>query len=277
MRMSTRDDALPSTPRRRWHRGALNDYIAEHTAIWEGTAAILAGVYLVVGVLADAGDGVSPYLLAVLGVIFLIEFFARLIDSRSRSLYIRRHWLDFVSCLPLIGGLRAFRLVRLLRLGAAARVLALAEAEASERNLDRSSLWFMVPTLLVIWFAAAAVYWTLESGNNPAVHHFGDALFWVFITVTTVGYGDVANNTPETRILSGILIFTSIGFVGFASNRLAARLLRHPHTDTEINNRLNLMERQLDEIVALLSSRTAAPRPATRERTQHPSKRGDPR
>jgi voltage-gated potassium channel len=257
-----------SLSRRRLQRGRISDFIDRHLLAWELTMGALAIVYLALGILVDDGQSAPEALLTVLGIIFLAEFLVRLADSRSRLGYLRRHWLDLVSCIPLIGGTRSLRLLRLLRLGAAARVISLAEAHAEHRHVDRSSVWFIAPFLLVVWFAASAAYWQLEHGISRAVHDFGDALQWTFLTTVTVGYGAPAPTSSEARILAGGLIFLGIGLVGFLSSRLTTRLL-DVHDDHHVQHAQKLvsLEERLANIESLLTEiaadqrRAAAPRP----------------
>jgi voltage-gated potassium channel len=205
----------------------------------------LAVVYLGVGFSIDEGQGAPTFIIGLLAVIFLSEFAIRFWDAPSRRLYLRGHWLDLVSCIPLVGGLRGLRILRLLRLGAALRIFALAEHEA-EAHQRHDSWWYLGPVLIVIWLGASAAYWSLEHGVNPSLHTFGDALYWTFITATTVGYGDITPTTPEGRILAGALIFVGIGLVGFASAQLTQRLM---HTDAagqaSMSRRLDAIEEQL--------------------------------
>jgi voltage-gated potassium channel len=189
--------------------------------------AALAAVYLGVGFSIDEGHGAPTFIIGALAVLFLTEFGVRWWDTPSRRLYLRGHWLDLVSCIPLVGGLRALRILRLLRLGAALRIFSLAEHEA-EVHQRHDSWWFLGPVLAVVWLGASAAYWSLEHEVNPSLHTFGDALYWSFITATTVGYGDITPTTPEGRILAGVLIFVGIGLVGFASAQLTQRLM---HSD----------------------------------------------
>jgi len=189
--------------------------------------AALAAVYLGVGFSIDEGHGAPTFIIGALAVLFLTEFGVRWWDTPSRRLYLRGHWLDLVSCIPLVGGLRALRILRLLRLGAALRIFSLAEHEA-EVHQRHDSWWFLGPVLAVVWLGASAAYWSLEHDVNPSLHTFGDALYWSFITATTVGYGDITPTTPEGRILAGVLIFVGIGLVGFASAQLTQRLM---HSD----------------------------------------------
>jgi voltage-gated potassium channel len=215
-----------------FERGRLTAFVQRHDVAWEFGMAVLAVIYLAIGFLVDEGKGVSSFALGGLALVFFTEFSARLIDAPSRKLYLRQHWIDLVSCIPLVGGLRSIRILRLIRLGAALRLFVLAEHEAEAHHRDRQSMWFVGPMLILIWLGSATAYWSLEHGVNPTLHNFGDALYWAFITATTVGYGDVTPVTPEGRVVAGILIFVGIGMVGFASAQITQRLLRSKEPDT---------------------------------------------
>jgi len=215
---------------------------------------LLAIAYLAASVLADEDSNAVPWLIGALAVIFIVEFGLRFLDAPSKRVYLRHHWLDLVSAIPLVGGLRSLRLLRLLRLGAALRVLGAAEQAAEARGMERGSLWFVAPTLLLTWFAAAAAYWWFEHGVNPSVHTFGDALYWALITAMTVGYGGVTTVTTAGHVLAGAVIFVGIGLVGFSSARLTQHWLRdesrhHPRVMIE---KLNNLEREIASLRELL-------------------------
>jgi voltage-gated potassium channel len=213
----------------RLRRGDLTAFVARHQRVWEGTMAALAVGFLVTSFWNDDRPGPASIAAAVaFTVIFVAEFATRFLDAPSRSRYLRQHWLDLVSCIPLVGGLRSVRLLRLLRLGALRRVVVAVDRE------DRQSLWFLAPLLLVVWLGAAIAAWVLEHGVNPALRTFGDALYWAFITSTTVGYGDIAPVTTQGRVLAGLLAFMGIGLLGFASARMTAGFLRSGRDDAMV-------------------------------------------
>jgi voltage-gated potassium channel len=235
---------------RHLRRGELTAFITQHHFAWELAMGVLALGYLAVSFLIDDGQGVWAWVIAVLGGIFVIEFVARLVDAPSRRSYLRHHWLDAVSAIPLIGGLRSLRLLRLLRLGAVLRVLVATEEVTTARGGTRESLWYLGPSLIVLWFVAAAAGFLLEHGVNPHIQTFGDALYWAFITATTIGYGNVAPVTAAGHILAGVIIFVGIGLVGVLSAQLTQHWLRD---ETRHHPKLMLekMTRLEDEIASL--------------------------
>jgi len=101
----------------------------------------------------------------------------------------------------------------------------------SAHAVDRGSIAFLGPILILLWVGAATAAWVLEHGVNPALKTFGDALYWSFVTATTVGYGDIAPVTSEGRVLAGLLAFLGIGLLGFASARLTAKFLQQQNGD----------------------------------------------
>jgi voltage-gated potassium channel len=224
---STRE--LPP-PTRRFTEGRINAFVERHDTAWEIGMAGLAVVYLALSFTIDEGQGAPTLIVGALAAVFLAEFAVRFWDAPSRRRYLRGHWLDLISAFPLVGGLRSVRILRLLRLGAALRIFAIAEHEA-ELHDRRQSLWFVGPVLALGAIGAAAAYWTIEHGANQHVATFADALYWVFLTTITLGYGTTAPATPEGKLLAGLLIFVGIGLVGFASAQLTGRFLHTQAVD----------------------------------------------
>ena len=239
------------------NRGSLGRFVEQHSLAWDLVFGALAVVYLVLGINADAGNTPSTVALAVLALIFLGEFAARLYDAPNRYVYVRHHWLDLVSAIPLVGGLRSLRLLRLLRLGAALRVLSTAEDAARRHGGGRHSFWYLGPALAVIWFSAATAYYVLESGVNHSVHSFGDALYWAFATASTVGYGAPEPVTTGGHVVAGLLVLVSIGLVGIISSRLVVAWLGNDdgfEGADPVHERLDDIERALQRIELMMQS-----------------------
>jgi voltage-gated potassium channel len=248
---------LEVLPTRAWTRGRVTEFVACHRLAWELATAGLTVVYVVLAFLQDQG---SSALVTVgvegLAAVFILEFTLRLYDAKSRKTYLRNHWLDIVTCLPVVGPFRALRLIRLfgfIRLGATARQYGVG-ASTSNRLPGGVGLWVLVPILITVWLAASYGYYEIEGGLNPNVKTFGDALFYSFITASTVGYGAVTPVTAEGKVLTGVLIFLSIGLLGFASAQLTAKLLPQGNEVADLKATVDRQCQLLQELNARLDT-----------------------
>jgi voltage-gated potassium channel len=233
-------------PARPWTHGRITAFVAKHHLQWSLATAGLTLIYVVLAILQDEGSsGPVKVGVGVLASAFILEFALRLYDSPSRKSYLREHWIDIVTCLPVIGPFRLLRLVRLvgfIRLGATARTYGVGAAR-SDRLPGGTGIWVLVPVLITVWLAASYAYYVLEHDVNPNVKTFSDAMYYAFITASTVGYGAVVPVTQEGRILTGVLIFLSIGLLGFASAQVTAKLLPQGN---EVNDLKATVERQCE-------------------------------
>ncbi len=210
---------------------------------------ILTAVYVVMAFIEDeVQPGLNAPTIVVLGVaaIFLAEFSIRLWDAPSRIAYLRLHWLDAITCIPMIGALRVLRFARLLRF---VRIAALMRAFLFGRHAGADGLgtsgWLLGPTLIIFWSASAYGFWMVEHVKNVDITSYGDALYLSFLTATTLGYGDVRPVTPEGKIIAGLVIFAAIGLVGFASAQLTAYWLGQEADSSAIKRRLFSVQKEL--------------------------------
>ncbi len=90
---------------------------------------------------------------------------------------------------------------------------------------------FIALLLGVTFLVTPWLFWIYEQGVNPSVKNYSDALWWWFVSSTTVGYGDVAPITPMGRavgvltILVGIYCYTN--FIALTADSLHGLTNRH--------------------------------------------------
>jgi len=116
-------------------------------------------------------------------------------------------WLDLISCIPMIDALRAGRLLRLIGLlriirafRSVRRFLNHLFANRAQGTLSSVSAL----AILLIIFSAIAI---LQVENTPEgnIKTAEDVIWWAYVTITTVGYGDKFPVTTEGRIIAAML------------------------------------------------------------------------
>jgi voltage-gated potassium channel len=207
-------------------RDAFNGWFVTHEVAWELAMAALAVVYVALGFLADelpAGGATEAVELA-LTAIFAVEFGSRILAARSRSAYLRGHWIDLVALAPPIRGARVLRLLRLLRLVRAFAGIYRAVLHIEGLARHRGFAWLIVAWLSVMALCSAWLY-VAERGLNKAIDSPFDALWWGVVTLTTVGYGDVYPVTPEGRMAAMVLMLLCIGLFGAITATITSYLI----------------------------------------------------
>lgn len=74
----------------------------------------------------------------------------------------------------------------------------------------RFGFWILFNVTAVVLISALIVF-SLERRRNPGIHSYWDALYMVFITIATVGYGDITPVTAGGRLAIIITLILGIG------------------------------------------------------------------
>ncbi len=155
--------------------------------------------------------------------VFAFDFAYRLRTTRPRREYlVRRYgWADFLAIIPTLGVFRLFRAVRVVHLLRTYGVRKM----ASELDRGRAATTFFLTLFLVIVvveFAGMGVYLAEYAAPDGNIRSAGDAVWWGFVTITTVGYGDQYPTTVMGRLVGVLLLFAGVAlfsvFTGFIAN-----------------------------------------------------------
>lgn len=168
-------------------------------------------------------------------LVFLLDFLRSLAIAENRWRYFYTWgWIDLLSSIPAIDvfrwgrAARVLRILRVLRGLRAARVLSTFVLE----RRGESAFWAVsLLAMLVTVFGAVSVV-QLEPAAGGNIRSGADALWWAFVTVTTVGYGDHYPVTVAGRVLAAVLMVIGIGIFG-TFTAYATSALRSPEPDTE--------------------------------------------
>ena len=164
--------------------------------------------------------------------LFTADLLVKLAVAPNGFVYARRHWLEVL--IVLIPFFRPLRILRLFLFGA--------RAFGGARRLVNVDFLLVYAIGMVI--VAATVVTSVEHGHD-SITTFPDALWWSFVTVTTVGYGDLSPVTPMGRAVAVVLMLVGIGLFGGLTANLASAIMK-----SEENVEENI-ETLLEEVRAL--------------------------
>ena len=156
------------------------------------------------------------YIDNVICIVFLIDFSIRFKNSENKLEFMKWGWIDLVASIPSVDFLRAGRLLRLIRLLRVFRALKSTKLiyEHINRNKRQSALTSVaLISFLMVVFSSIAIL-QFEKGINSNIKTAEDAIWWSYVTITTVGYGDKFPITTEGRIIGAILMTTGVGIFG---------------------------------------------------------------
>jgi voltage-gated potassium channel len=151
--------------------------------------------------------------------------------------------------------LRIFRVLRGVR---AAKLIA---TFILNRRAEGAFLAAVLLALLLVGFSSIAVLQVEGSTPDANIKSAGDALWWAFVTITTVGYGDHFPISTEGRLIGALLVTAGVGLVGTFSGFVASWFLAPGQQKEETD--IKALHRELQALRQALvpSSQPGAPTP----------------
>lgn len=156
------------------------------------------------------------YIDNVICIVFLVDFGIRYRNAQNKLEFMKWGWIDLIASIPSVDILRAGRVLRLIRLIRVFRALKSAKLiyEYVSRNRKESALTSVgLISFLMIIFSSITIL-QFEKDVNSNIKSAEDAIWWSYVTITTVGYGDIYPVTTEGRIIGAMLMTAGVGIFG---------------------------------------------------------------
>jgi voltage-gated potassium channel len=187
--------------------------------------------------------------------VFLLDFLRRLISASDRRAYLLKSgWLDLASSLPAVSVLRVGRLVRiaqLVRVLRGARALRTIGQTLARRKGASAFVTTALISFTTLLFGSIAILHA-ERGAGANIQSASDAIWWAFVTITTVGYGDLYPVTTAGRATAAVLMVVGVGLFGTMSGLFASWLV---HRERDEAREVALLREEIRELKAMLERR----------------------
>jgi voltage-gated potassium channel len=199
-----------------------------------------------------------------LTIFFLADFLYRFFTAQSKSQYFIHDfgWADLLSCWP-GDGFRIFRIFRLIKVYRLMKHYGYKRVISEIKDNRAQMAIYIIVVLVVIVLQIGGVWVLVFENNNPDanIKTGGDALWWAFVTITTVGYGDRYPITTGGRLIGIALMVCGVGifsvFTGFIANSFLAPRKKEEDEIAEISEPSD-PKTKIAEIKAMLEEQQKA-------------------
>ena len=192
---------------------------------------IVLSVYVLGSLLVTAFFALPSELMVLLSyidtaicIVFLVDFVIRFVRAPNKLHFMKWGWIDLISSIPTLEYARAgraLRLIRLLRVLRAFRSTRILVKHLYARKAQGAIASALIIAILMLLFSSIAIL-QVETAENSNITTAEDALWWAFVTITTVGYGDKFPVTTEGRIIAMFLMTKGVGLFGIFTAYVAS-------------------------------------------------------
>ena len=181
-------------------------------------------------------------------ILFSIEYIARVITVKKPTKYIFSFYgvIDFLSTIPMylsfffVGGhalvaLRALRLLRIFRVLKLARYLGASNQLASAIKASRAKISVFLFAVIIASIIFGTLMYLVE-GEEHGFTNIPKSVYWCIVTLTTVGFGDIAPETPLGQFIATIIMIMGYGIIAVPTGIVSAEFTRNVNNEEKNNN-----------------------------------------
>ncbi len=180
---------------------------------------------------------------------FTVEYIVRIWCSPNPRRYIRSYWgiIDLIAILPsylilipwvsVYGSLRVLRALRLLRIF---KILNLKKFTSQYQILLQSiiaslpKITVFISFLMILVIILGALIYIVEKGS-PGFESIPKSIYWAIVTITTVGYGDIAPVTGLGRFISSLIMLMGYSIIAVPTGILTVTMSKYEDKNPEDN------------------------------------------
>lgn len=170
----------------------------------------------------------------IITIFFTFEYIARIITVKKPFSYIFSFYgiIDFLSTIPLylsffIVGTNALLTVRALRLLRVFRILKITRYVGESNKLtkaikdSRAKISIFLFAVLIVCIIAGTLMYLIE-GEESGFRNIPVSVYWSIVTLTTVGFGDIAPVTPLGQLIAAIIMIMGYGIIAVPTGIVSA-------------------------------------------------------
>ncbi len=185
----------------------------------------------------------------VFTILFSLEYFARIISIKKPKEYIFSFYgiIDFLSTIPkylslfFVGShaliaLRALRLLRVFRILKLARFIGEGNEMSKALKASRARISVFLLAVFMLCVILGTIMYMIEGGTDSGFTSIPRSVYWAIVTLTTVGYGDIAPVTGFGQFIASIIMILGYAIIavptGIVTSEMSKKVSK-PHLNTQ--------------------------------------------
>ena len=184
----------------------------------------------------------------VITILFSIEYITRVITVKKPSKYIFSFYgiIDFLSTIPmylsffLVGSqslvaLRALRLLRVFRILKLTRYIGESTNLVRALKLSRARIAVFISFVIILCVILGTIMYLVESEQGSGFTSIPTSVYWAIVTLTTVGYGDIAPHTPLGQLIASAIMILGYGIIIIPTGIITSEMTNLNRHDIQTN------------------------------------------
>lgn len=187
----------------------------------------------------------------VITILFSIEYIARVITVKQSKKYIFSFYgiIDLLSTIPkylsffLVGShsliaLRALRLMRIFRILKLVRFVGESNNFIRALHASKIKIAVFLSFVVILCVILGTTMYLIEGNENSGFTSIPRSVYWAIVTLTTVGYGDIAPVTALGQLIASFIMILGYGIIaiptGIVSSEMTKTASNKLHTNTQV-------------------------------------------
>jgi voltage-gated potassium channel len=174
----------------------------------------------------------------VITILFTIEYITRIITIKNPRKYIFSFYgiIDLLSTIPMylsfiVAGSHSLVALRALRLLRVFRILKLARYMGESTNFiialkeSRAKIAVFLSFVVILCIILGTIMYLIEAPESGFTS-IPRSVYWAIVTLTTVGYGDIAPATPLGQLIASAIMILGYGIIAVPTGIVSAQMVK---------------------------------------------------
>tara|TARA_Y100000385_G_C13106522_1_gene648281 strand:+ start:2867 stop:3703 length:837 start_codon:yes stop_codon:yes gene_type:complete len=175
----------------------------------------------------------------IITVLFTLEYIARIVAVKKPKTYLLSFYgiIDLLSTIPkyislfVVGthsliALRALRLLRVFRILKLSRFIGESANFGRALKRSRAKISVFISFVIILCIILGTVMYLVEGAQESGFTSIPRSVYWAVVTLTTVGYGDIAPVTALGQFIASLIMILGYGIIAIPTGIITSEMTK---------------------------------------------------